>query len=233
LKQKHDRGKRADDADGVRAERRPRGGRAVRDLVLAVAAATVLATWLLTGRSDRPRPPAATKAGTRPAPRATAPGWSDAAVRAREVRVVARRRAEAAAAARAEAGRAGPQDDASEEADLEIDAGDYIAALRAGGETGGLAAFAPPGTNPPRSGVVVPEDYDLPEGFARHYQTTDDGRQLDPVLAVAPEYDLVDEDGNRIELHGDRIVPPELAPPDLPVRMLEVPPAPARAPGAR
>jgi hypothetical protein len=105
---------------------------------------------------------------------------------------------------------------------VEVPAGDYIAALRASGETAGVAAFPPPGTRPARSGILVPPDYQLPEGFARHYQSTDDGRQLAPVLIVAPGFEIVDGAGEPVALE-DRIVPPEYAPPDLPVEMLEVP----------
>jgi hypothetical protein len=115
----------------------------------------------------------------------------------------------------------------------EISAGEYIAALRAAGETQGLAAFPPPGTRPPEPGIIVPDDYELPEGYMRHYQNTDDGRQLEPVLTLAPGYELVDENGNALALGRDRIVPPELAPPDLPVRVLEVPPSVPDAAGAR
>jgi hypothetical protein len=149
--------------------------------------------------------------------------------RSRKVRGVLRRRADPVGAT--QPGGSAPAADTNEAVRPEIAAADYIAWLRARGETEGLAAFPPPGTSPPRSGVVVPDDYDLPEGFARHYQTTDDGRQLPPVLAVAPEYDLIGEDGTPIGLREDRIVPPELAPPDLPVRMLEVPKQPARGSG--
>jgi hypothetical protein len=114
-----------------------------------------------------------------------------------------------------------------------IDAGDYIAALRANGETEGLAAFNPPGTRPPNAGVVVPEDYVLPEGFMRHYQSTDDGGRLAAILTLSPDYELVDADGNAIALGRDRIVPPELVPPDLPVRILEIPSASGGTPGRR
>jgi hypothetical protein len=113
--------------------------------------------------------------------------------------------------------------EAGEEKRPEMEARDFIAALRERGETAGLAAFSPPGTRPPRSGVIVPADYDLPEGFARHYQTTDEGRQLVPILVVAPGYEIVDDAGDPVALMDDRIVPPEYAPPDLPVQMLEVP----------
>ena len=115
----------------------------------------------------------------------------------------------------------------------EINAGEYIAALRAAGETEGLAAFSPPGTRPPNPGILVPDDYELPEGFMRHYQSTDDGGQLAAVLTLSPDYELYDEDGNPIALPQDRIVPPELAPPDLPIRILDLPSAPGPAEGQR
>jgi hypothetical protein len=105
---------------------------------------------------------------------------------------------------------------------MDLDAGDYIQALRKSGETAGVAAFPPPGSRPPRSGVIVPPDYELPEGFARHYQTTDDGRRLDPVLIVAPGYEIFDDEGEPVDLMDDRIVPPEYAPLDLPLQLLEV-----------
>ena len=104
----------------------------------------------------------------------------------------------------------------------EIDAADAIEALRAEGETGGIAAFGLPGTDPPKPGVIVPEGFELPEGFVRHYQTTDDGQQLPPILMLDPDYDLVDAAGKRITPPGG-IVPPELVPPGMPIQMLEVP----------
>ena len=104
-----------------------------------------------------------------------------------------------------------------------IDAGAAIAALRAAGETAGIAVFPPPGTDPPKRGIVVPEEFVLPEGFVRHYQTTDDGVQLPAILMFSPDYEWVDARGARVELPADRIVPPEMAPPGLPLRMLDLP----------
>lgn len=115
-----------------------------------------------------------------------------------------------------------------EEERVDIDARDYIAALRDSGATEGLAAFPPPGTRPSRPGVIVPADYVLPEGFARHYQSTDDGRRLAPILTLAPGYELLDDAGDPVPLTDDRIIPPEFAPPDLPVQMLEIPEPEAR-----
>src|SRR5689334_3480275 len=39
----------------------------------------------------------------------------------------------------------------------------------------GIALFPPPGTKPLKRGIIVPEGYQLPPGYVRHYQTTDDG----------------------------------------------------------
>jgi hypothetical protein len=105
----------------------------------------------------------------------------------------------------------------------ELLARDVIPALVAAGETEGIAAFPPPGTDPLKTGIVVPDDFELPAGYARHYQTTDDGRQLAAILTFAPNYEFVDENGAPVALPEDGIVPPELAPPGLPIRMLKVP----------
>ena len=114
-------------------------------------------------------------------------------------------------------------DRGAEEPLPEIDAADVIAALVEAGETGGIAAFPPPGTDPVKRGIVVPDDYELPEGYVRHYQSTDDGQGLEPILMFSPDYEFQDQDGRPIPLPGDRIVPPELAPPGLPIRTLDVP----------
>lgn len=87
----------------------------------------------------------------------------------------------------------------------------------------GMALFPPPGTNPPKPGIVVPDDFELPPGYMRYYQTTDDGRSLAPILAFHPDYEFVDENGQPVEIPKDRVVPPEMAPPGLPIRILEVP----------
>jgi hypothetical protein len=108
----------------------------------------------------------------------------------------------------------------AEQKEPEIKAGEYIAALRAAGETGGIAAFNPPGTDPVKSGIIVPDDYELPPGYARRYQTLDDGTDVPPILMFSPDYEFLDSDGKAIPLPDDLIVPPEMAPPDLPVRVL-------------
>jgi hypothetical protein len=115
-----------------------------------------------------------------------------------------------------------PASDVARE-ELEVDAADAIQVLRDEGVTHGIAAFGLPGTDPPKPGVIVPDDFALPEGFVRHYQTTDDGEQLPAVLTVHPDYDLVDAAGHVVPRPPDGIVPPELAPDGLPIEILEVP----------
>lgn len=107
-------------------------------------------------------------------------------------------------------------------AQAEIRAEEVIPALRAAGETEGIAAFGVPGTDPPKSGLIVPDDFAVPEGYVRHHQVTDDGEQLPPILMFHPDYELVDEQGQPIELPADRVVPPEMAPPGMPIQQLEV-----------
>lgn len=92
-----------------------------------------------------------------------------------------------------------------------------------GAGDGGIYAFPKPGTKPVRGGLLVPDDYVLPPGFVRHVQTTDDGRQLPPILMFHPDFHPTDARGRPVEVPLDRIVPPELSPPDLPQRWLEPP----------
>jgi hypothetical protein len=91
------------------------------------------------------------------------------------------------------------------------------------GDGEGIAAFPPKGTNPPKPGLVVPESFQLPEGYVRYYQMTDDGQRLEPILMFSPDYEFVDASGNPITLPANGIVPSEMAPPGLPLRMLEIP----------
>ena len=70
----------------------------------------------------------------------------------------------------------------------------------------------------------MPDDFELPEGYVRHYQATDDGELLPPILMFHPDFEFFDENGQPIELPEDLIVPPELAPPGMPIVPLELPP---------
>lgn len=105
---------------------------------------------------------------------------------------------------------------------------EVIARLRQAGVRGGLAAFSPPGTHPPLVGLAVPENFPLPDGYVRHHQATDDGQRIEPILMFAPDRQFVDAAGRPITIPEDRVVPPELAPPGLPVRRITIP-APADA----
>ena len=88
----------------------------------------------------------------------------------------------------------------------------------------GLGAFQPPGTSPPLLGLEVPEDFPLPEGYVRHYQATDDGQRIAPILMFAPDFQLFDARGRPVPMPADRVVPPALAPPGLPLRQVRIPP---------
>jgi hypothetical protein len=101
--------------------------------------------------------------------------------------------------------------------------GEVIETLHEMGIRTGLGAFSPPGTSPPLVGLAVPPDFPLPPGYVRHHQVTDDGVPLEAVLMFAPEAVLRDATGRVIPLPEDLLVPPELAPPGLPIRRIEVP----------
>jgi hypothetical protein len=109
---------------------------------------------------------------------------------------------------------------------------EVIDRLHQAGVYSGLGAFSPPGTRPPLVGLAVPEDFALPEGYVRHHQATDDGQRIEPILMFSPDYRFVDAAGNRIAIPDDGVVPPELAPPGLPIRRIVIPePADPRRPG--
>ncbi|HZA51045.1 MAG TPA: hypothetical protein VE549_09900 [Myxococcaceae bacterium] len=87
-------------------------------------------------------------------------------------------------------------------------------------ERSGVALFPPPGTEPLKRGLIVPEDFELPPGYVRHFQTTDDGQRVPPILMFHPDYRPVGPDGKPIPLPPDRVVPPELAPPGFPIEQV-------------
>ena len=100
---------------------------------------------------------------------------------------------------------------------------EVIARLNQAGVHTGLGAFSPPGTRPPLVGLAVPEDFALPDGYVRHYQATDDGQRIEPILMFAPGRDFVDAQGRAVAVPADRVVPPELAPAGLPIRRIAIP----------
>ncbi len=123
---------------------------------------------------------------------------------------------------------AGPVYDATPPATPEDEAADASA-----NQPSGIAVFPPPGTKPIKRGIIVPENFELPPGYVRHYQTTDDGRMLPPILMFHPDYQPLDERGEPIPLPEDRVVPPEMAPPGMPVQTLDDPDNAPPAPGGR
>ena len=100
---------------------------------------------------------------------------------------------------------------------------EVIARLHAAGVHTGLGAFNPPGTKPTLVGLAVPEEFPLPPGYVRHYQATDDGQRVEPILMFAQGYQPLGADGQPVAIPPDRVVPPELAPPGLPIRRIAVP----------
>lgn len=109
--------------------------------------------------------------------------------------------------------------------DPEPTGAELIGALHDVGIRTGLGAFDPPGTSPPLEGLAVPEDFELPEGYARHHQYTDEGVAIEPILMFAPDFVLYDANGRPLPMPADRVVPPGMAPPGLPIRRVRIPPA--------
>ncbi len=99
---------------------------------------------------------------------------------------------------------------------------EVIEALHQAGVRTGLGAFNPPGTSPPLEGLAVPADFKLPEGYVRHHQVTDEGVPIEPILMFSPDFTVFDAQGRPIAMPADRVVPPALAPPGLPLRRVRV-----------
>lgn len=105
------------------------------------------------------------------------------------------------------------------------DAPEEVPAEAEAGPKEGLALFRP-GTKPLKQGIVVPEDFELPQGYVRHYQTTDNGERVQAILMFHPDYKPKDSAGQPVELPESRVVPPEMAPPGMPIDILELPEGP-------
>jgi hypothetical protein len=93
----------------------------------------------------------------------------------------------------------------------------------------GMALFPPMGTQPIESGIIVPDGFELPPGYVRHYQVTDGGEQLRPILRYSPDFEFVDENGNVVREPSNDIVQPGDEPEGMPVELLEPPEGEARA----
>ena len=110
--------------------------------------------------------------------------------------------------------------------DPEPTAAEVIQALHDIGDHTGIGAFNPPGTSPALQGLAVPDDFNLPSGYVRHHQVTDEGEPLEPILMFSPDVVFVDAAGHEVPIPESRVVPPEMAPPGLPIRVIAIPPKP-------
>lgn len=209
------------DGEGMRViDRAPaaRGGK-LRWALAAVAA--VLALAVAGGWSMREPAAGATEAV------AQADAAGDAADGAGDDRIASAPRAPRASI---QGGQAMPNHDPDDLAgyfqpgDPEPTGAQVIEALRKAGIRTGLGAFNPPGTSPPLVGLAVPEDFVLPPGYVRHHQVTDEGVAIEPILMFSPDFVLHDAQGRPIAMPADRVVPPALAPPGLPLRQIRIPP---------
>jgi hypothetical protein len=100
---------------------------------------------------------------------------------------------------------------ASSEAEEELEAG-----------PSGMQLY-PPNVKPIRRGLVVPDGFELPPGYVRHFQANEDGTLLQPILTYHPDFQPVDQAGRPLPMPEGRVVPPELAPEGFPTERLVVP----------
>jgi hypothetical protein len=57
----------------------------------------------------------------------------------------------------------------------------------------------------------------------RHYQATDDGQRIEPILMYSPDRPPLDAQGRPITVPANRVVPADQAPAGLPLRQIVVP----------
>jgi hypothetical protein len=200
-------------------------------LLAAVMVAGGVAYWLTVPSDAEPA------AAARPAPAA----WvaSNEAPKAEAAPAASAPTAANAVVATAAAPTRDPNDDPTPDLTAYLNPGEkptmneVIERLHRAGVTTGVGAFNPPGTKPPLIGLAVPEDFALPPGYVRHHQNTDDGQDIEPILMYAPDHPrFLDAQRQPIGSTRDRVVPPEHAPPGLPLRRVVIPAAvDADAPG--
>ena len=212
-------------------------GPSIGFLVIAVGlVAGALAGWWTSTSSTASDAGAGVPAPVVAASGAAAPvAWAPASASATALVHVAPASAPAALVAPRIARGRDPNGDQSPDISDYINAGEkptmneVIDRLHQAGVHTGLGAFQPPGTRPPLIGLAVPEDFALPPGYVRHYQATDDGQRIEPILMFAPDWQAQTPDGRPVPMPKDRVVPPELAPPGMPLRRIVVP-APTEGP---
>ncbi len=225
-----------EDGDGVRVIREPRSRFSAAMIVTVLAATLVVAgvaTLVLSSRSPDTVAGRVAGADTAPAAPAAAEPPVAAPVRAAATAARAPRRDTAVQAMPIVRN---PDDLPSGDPDdiaTYLSPGDpvptmteVIQAMHDMGDHTGIGAFNPPGTSPPLQGLAVPEDFVLPAGYVRHHQVTDEGEPLEPILMFSPDGVFVDASGRAVAIPEDRVVPPEMAPPGLPVREITIPPTP-------
>lgn len=207
------------DGDGVRVVPRPPAPRRVRAwvvLAMIVVFVGVAGWWVMPGRKSGPDgPDAPALADDNPVAIARMPS---------PVEPKAAIQVPAPAEEAADMPNQDPDDLANyfQPGDPEPSGADVIKGLQAAGVRTGLGAFNPPGTSPPLEGLAVPADFALPDGYVRHHQVTDEGIPIEPILMFAPGFILHDANGRPIAMPADRVVPPELAPPGLPLRRVRI-----------
>jgi hypothetical protein len=220
------RDRRNDGFDGVRVTAHPRRARLVPWLALAAVILALAAGWWWLGGSEA-------DAGTDVAERR-----ADAASPADPAAVAPVQLAGSGPSAPkgAQHGDRGAAPTGPDGEDPTPDLSDYvlpgeapemaqvIEALHARGIRTGLGAFQPPGTSPPLEGLEVPEGFPLPDGYVRHHQATDDGQRIAPILMFGPDIDSIVVRGVRVPVSPNRVVPPDLAPPGMPLRRVRIPP---------
>jgi len=219
------------DADGIRVVALAPHARwwRIGSLAATAAIAVVAGAWVMRPNSEPPKAPPAAKAvaisGALPRPSEIAGGTQLAPAVARLPPTSRAVTAAHASPAPADWTSGDPNDLASHfsPGDPEPTMEELIHALRDAGITTGIAAFNPPGTSPPLIGLAVPADFVLPPGYVRHHQVTDDGTLLEPILMFSPDYAFTDANGRPLPVPDNRVVPPELAPPGLPIRKIELP----------
>jgi hypothetical protein len=221
------------DGDGVRIVReysaRARWALALRMLALVLVAAG--GAYLLYPARSTPSPPAASTPAPAQGSGASAPAVVDATIETAEGKRMTPPRRPSAQPAQPPSNpadwRSGDDNDIAtylSPDDPEPTMTEVIQALRDSGDHGGIAAFNPPGTSPPLHGLAVPENFVLPPGYVRHHQVTDAGQPIEAILMYAPDYVFQDAHGRPIPIPEDRVVPPEMAPPGLPIRPITIPP---------
>lgn len=233
--------RRSVDRDGVVRVELRRGGPPLVTIALGLAGASLVAFLLWQRHQAEPAPPAsnpalaassrALSASSRSAVAATARARSKDSPTLR----VAARSPDTAAPSNAHVVGAGapvapslpgpdePSGDSPEEGVIAPPAAPVDGSEGAAQPKTGIAVFPAPGTKRIKTGLKVPEDFPLPPGYVRHYQATDKGLMLEPILLYHPDYELVDARGQVIPLPPGRVVPPEMAPEGLPLDTLEVP----------